>query len=510
VFEISSQRGIPIFGAPVASVTGVATDSTTGLPLHGALLTVDGTDFVTLTDSTGAFDLRAPLNGEYEITLTHPTIDSAGLLRLQQPISLQRGRAQRVDFRVPHVESLLGRLCPDDGNGRRAVFGRVSQRKTGDPVAGARVVAVWQDVTVSQKTVVGEEPVQVRRPELPGGGHQHGVPAGTVERPVEIDLREVAATTDGTGFYTLCGLPTGTLIEFNSRTADLTSRGASVLFEDAGQPVALLGWDRRAGEAFATEHAAPHRGLKLDFELAPVSERDSAPRVALSGLVMDARTGHPLSAVYVEFNGVDTATTQRDGTFGFEQVEWNAGTNAVAFRRMGYRVALHEVQVERADTAMWMNVLLEPLAVDLAEVVISGERLVVPAHMRGFYDRRERGVGSFLTREEIERRMAPRLIDILLTIPGVRIKGSDEHVYLVRAGPRCRNTEPPIPPVIFVDGRTWASILADDPITELLYSIRPETVMGIEVYDSQAQVPFEFQRRETRCGAIVIWTRLRR
>jgi hypothetical protein len=157
-----------------------------------------------------------------------------------------------------------------------------------------------------------------------------------------------------------------------------------------------------------------------------------------------------------------------------------------------------------------MNVLLEPLAVDLAEVVISGERLVVPAHMRGFYDRRERGVGSFLTREEIERRMAPRLIDILLTIPGVRIKGSDEHVYLVRAGPRCRNTEPPIPPVIFVDGRTWASILADDPITELLYSIRPETVMGIEVYDSQAQVPFEFQRRETRCGAIVIWTRLRR
>jgi hypothetical protein len=101
VFEISSRGAIPIFRAPMAGVVGSVRDSATGRPLGGARLTLDGTEFVTFTDSGGSFDLLVPLSGDYEITVAHPAIDSAGLRELRHPVALQRGATQLIEFRVP-------------------------------------------------------------------------------------------------------------------------------------------------------------------------------------------------------------------------------------------------------------------------------------------------------------------------------------------------------------------------------------------------------------------------
>jgi hypothetical protein len=511
VFEVSSHDGVPVFRAPMASMVGVVRDSGTARPLSGARVGLYGTDFETITDSAGTFGFQVPLEGDYEISLAHPAIESVGIHELRHRVALQRGETRQVEFRVPRAADVMGHLCPGEGDETRALFGVARRRGTGVPVAGASVFAAWQALAVSDTTVVTEGGQEVRRPELPGGGYRRSVPVTqTIETP-GVDVRAAAATTDRAGFYVVCGLPEGTLIELRGRAEGLRSAVASVLFDETGQSVVHLGWDRRAGEPFHAVHTAPDHGWKLDLELAAPSPGNAAPSpLALAGIVIDVRTGQPIPGVHVAFNTTDTATSQRDGTFGFDRAGWKAGTNRVTFRRLGYRAGLHELRVASADTTMWLNVLLEPLAVELEEMVISGERLVVPKHMRGFYERRDRGVGTFLTRAEIQRRMAPRLLDILLTMPGVAIRGStrglDEHLYLTRAGARCRDPEPPIPPVVFVDGRTWGTILADDPITDLLNSLQPEIVVGIEVYSSPGQIPAEFNRREARCGAIVIWT----
>lgn len=121
--------------------------------------------------------------------------------------------------------------------------------------------------------------------------------------------------------------------------------------------------------------------------------------------------------------------------------------------------------------------------------------------LEGFYRRRAKGYGTYITRDDIEARHTNTLSDMFRDLPGVR---------LVRAGTARQGVRFDLsnakatdcPPQYWVDGRRVTNTDIDDyPATD---------VEAMEVYNGPASTPLEFAQTASRytCGTIVIWTRI--
>ena len=114
----------------------------------------------------------------------------------------------------------------------------------------------------------------------------------------------------------------------------------------------------------------------------------------------------------------------------------------------------------------------------------------------GFNARKERNVGHFVTREDLDRMSSARFM-ILRRIRVFRcayIRGGGTTVAL--RGSRC-------PPIVFIDGFPAAAGVMDLDMLDLA------GVEGIEVYSGVATVPPEFMaaRGTHGCGVIAVWSR---
>lgn len=475
VFEISAHQGVPVYRAQMASIVGSIAESAGDRPLPNATITVDGLDFSAVADDSGAFELGLPLDGEYTILVEHPRLDSIGLRVLQRTVSLKRGSTTRLTIAIPAAERVHRELCPDDEPDDRALFGVVGRGRLDTPVPDARVAARWQRIAMSS-----------------------GTPSVTNVGAV--------ATTDDSGFFVLCGLPFGRTILVNGYAGDLASHAASVFFSPEVGGSVLLAWDKPVGAPYESIHTTPHRGFRLDLRLAATGELPSTTSAALSGLVVDASTAEPLPGVHVSVTEIDTALTRIDGTYAIDDLVWDRGRRWVTFRHLGYEPTVHDLLIDAPDTTVVLNVTMEPSAVQLEEIVIAGERMRIPPYLRGFYERRARGWGVFLDAQQIAERSGPRVLDVLLTIPGVDLKGQRRNVLYLRGASRTCQAELRAP-IIVVDGTPFRGLQPGVEVGALLDAINVHVVVGIEVYRGPSEIPPEFGRLDSQCGMVVIWTK---
>ncbi len=115
-----------------------------------------------------------------------------------------------------------------------------------------------------------------------------------------------------------------------------------------------------------------------------------------------------------------------------------------------------------------------------------------------FERRRQEGNGRYFGPEDIARRNAPTLQDLLRMVPGVVVDcRNNNHVCSMRFNRSPRGCGP----AYWVDG-----IPATDP--SVLYLTRPTDLAGVEVYAGSSQVPPEMEGRNSRCGVVAIWTKV--
>jgi TonB family protein len=225
--------------------------------------------------------------------------------------------------------------------------------------------------------------------------------------------------------------------------------------------------------------------------------RDStASTGAVAGVVRDSG-GARLSGASVGVAGtILRATSDTGGRFRLVGVPVGAGTLQV--RRLGYRAALVPISVESGATGSVIVTLL-PVPRELDPVVVEASRQPAVRYLQGFYERRSKGHGYFITRDQISTRNWSDMTDVLRSlVPAVRITSSRMARNAVRLrGSRCA-------PLVWLDG---APAMAGEFDLDV---ISPETVSGIEIYAGPATVPVEF--RSTRgleaCGVIVVWSRV--
>ena len=120
--------------------------------------------------------------------------------------------------------------------------------------------------------------------------------------------------------------------------------------------------------------------------------------------------------------------------------------------------------------------------------------------MAGFYERMRKANGVFVEREELLRRNASNITEILRGRTGINVIRDASNN-----------------PVLFGRNLTGAGYCAMGVILDGVFVntnglpidqlVNTQDVRAIEVYKSGPSVPSEFQRRETDCGAVIIWTR---
>ena len=124
--------------------------------------------------------------------------------------------------------------------------------------------------------------------------------------------------------------------------------------------------------------------------------------------------------------------------------------------------------------------------------------------LQGFEDRRRAGFGQFLTSEEIDKRNAPQIAELLRGMSGVDVAPGPLGRYLItstRGGRSLQNSACLMD--LFIDG--WPT---DEE--SLQRTIRPMDLEAIEVYSGPATVPSQFKKALSgSCGAVLFWTRVR-
>jgi hypothetical protein len=213
----------------------------------------------------------------------------------------------------------------------------------------------------------------------------------------------------------------------------------------------------------------------------------------------------------VVVNGVDVrSTTSASGIFHLQILP---SDSTVGFRRIGYRpLAVKIDPLPPVDDTLLVE--LENIPIQLSEISVVG-RATKPLRYAGTtkYDevflRHKLGLGTLVTRDEIDSRLGAHTYELLQTIPGVRIwNGPPKRIRFAR----CQESGGPGGVSVFIDGvlqmesdRRSTSGLGEEPAVEMLSRINPADIEMIEVYRGASEIPAVFHWNG--CAVIAIWTK---
>lgn len=451
--------------APAVPTTGylqgVAVDSLHGEPLIGALISVEGTARMAISDSLGRFLIDSIPPGSYRVVVDHPILDTLGITLVTPRMGIGANELTRTVIPVPTGEFLANLFCPAARRalGPGALVGRVREPDSDSAAVGARVSLVWYD------------------PDPPG------LPSNIRLGKKPPRVREAIVGADGS--YRLCGLPERYEAKLQAQRKDGGATAEVTVVQDGGL-LALRSMSVAALPTVATTK---------DTAGAPVRQPRGAARVF--GRVVN-HNGGPVSGARVGLMGTSAATlTRANGDFVLDSLP--AGTQALVIRQIGYRPT--EITVDLSSrTPARVNVQLGAFVPELSPVEVVSRR-DEGLQKVGFLDRKRTSAGGyFLTPEQLEKRNALRFSDILRTTPGIRVQEQNGQTMITSS----RSSQGNGCVTMFVDGAQWQQLEPGD----LDSFVQPGEVAAIEVYSGSA-MPAQFATPGQDCSAVVVWTKTR-
>ena len=216
------------------------------------------------------------------------------------------------------------------------------------------------------------------------------------------------------------------------------------------------------------------------------------PHALLEGSVIEDGSSLPVADAEVRLeSGSQVRITGADGGFRFGRIP--PGTYPVRVTHLAHATVQDTIEVE-VGTSVAVTIRVSAGVIALAPITVLVRSLVL--ERAGFYERRERGSGHFVTRQQIDETNPLQASELLRRIPSVRLqRGPDGLVAIARANCPFR---------FVIDGVRTAPGFSID-----LVSIGD--IEGLEVYLGPSQVPGEFSSLGSdlggTCGVIVVWTR---
>jgi hypothetical protein len=242
----------------------------------------------------------------------------------------------------------------------------------------------------------------------------------------------------------------------------------------------------------------------------------SAQGVELRGTVRDP-DARPIARVEVRANQTQTLT---DSLGRFVLRALSGDSVRLELRRIGYQGLTRTVSLRAPPGEL--ELVMHPNAVVLPEIRATA-RAAKPAKYLGttkydgFFQRQKLGLGTFITREQIERMNAFNTYEILRGIPGINVSiGNGDPTNAEIRIPRCFGGNSRV--TVWIDGKMQlpSSSPGRDPghpgrdidLAEHLARITPSNIEMVEVYRGASQIPGVFHW--DGCAVIAIWTRYNR
>jgi len=253
----------------------------------------------------------------------------------------------------------------------------------------------------------------------------------------------------------------------------------------------------------------------------------TAPTVAqtVRGRLIDARGGDPVAAAEMSLLSgpsgervVKRALTTDSGRFVLTAPK--PGRYRLKAERIGYQTVVSAPFDLVASEPLEVELKVSVQAVPLAPLTVVSARPALLGSIRlvsnGFFQREEKWgpkglhLGTFITKEMIERRQPTRVTDLFRMVPGVLLQGGGDK-FVVRMREVTDLFQGYCTPLLYVDGQPLRLVdrVGDGPtkqVETIDNLVSPSSIAGIEVYPGISK-PGSFTDLNTYpCGAIVIWT----
>ncbi|MDB4884377.1 MAG: TonB-dependent receptor plug [Gemmatimonadetes bacterium] len=449
-------------GTANGRLEGIVTDSVHASPLADADVSatrIDGASAAprrTITDKKGHYLFEELAPGRYAVSFASTLLDSLEFGVAPAPAVVVAGQTARADLATPSGRTLRDAACPGAGLRRwtGALLGVVTDAETQKPLAGAEVTVSWSELAID-----------------------------SAARDVSAKDRVARASTNASGQYRLCGVPTDERLELQIQyhgalgpTRSIAVADAEgVLVRNSSFRVVMPG---RVGQPEVARDAA---------------ERRRTGSASIVGRVTRA-DGQPVAGAQLRLvNGASSARSDDKGEFALLGLP--EGAQELEVRRLGYGIARRAVALP-AGGSVRENVVMERV-VSLDSVRVVARRVRYAEFER---NRMRYPGGVFLDEEEIERRGFKTLPLIISNIPGFRLISMSrgrlgiQSTHLRSCEQDRAGTDRLDPLNLVVDNMEHVEVV----------DVHFPEIAAIEAYPNGERAPFKYARA---CSVIVVWTR---
>ena len=432
-----------------ASIVGIAIDSLNAEYLAGAEVVVQGANVSKFTDSLGRFRIDSLTPGTYQVGIFHPLLDTLGISLATRPFHVGADSASLVTLSVPSASTIIARSCTarPRSQGNSAVIGQVVDPETLLPVQGADVSIAWTEIEVSKEFGVRQSP------------------------------RVLRDSTDETGRFSLCGLPSALEASLKARRGNSVTAEVPITLGDA--PVELF--------ARTLLLSAADSGVKTG-------------NAVLSGRVI-LEGNAPGGGSRVEVHGTESVTTTNEkGEFTLKNLP--SGSHVVVARHLGY--AADAVAVDLSSREPKAVTIRLPKYVNVMDPVLVTARRTAALDRVGFERRRRSGQGRYIGPEQLARMNPQRVTDVLRQLPGLRVINGPEGEIVESTrgvggvlGGSCVQ--------FYVDEMRWQTMAPGDVNS----FISGQELVAMEVYQGPSTPAQYVAPGRGNCTTILLWTRMR-
>jgi hypothetical protein len=177
-----------------------------------------------------------------------------------------------------------------------------------------------------------------------------------------------------------------------------------------------------------------------------------------------------------------------------------SGNYAVHIERIGYAAQMTPAVYLSEGQTYHLEINLQPSAIAVAPVTVKIEPRVRALEQVGFYARQRVGIGRFIDRSVIEKRIGVLPSDIFRTVPSLVLRekryGRGSYVYYRGSGSGLCAAK------VYVDGlqQNFNNEPFDFELLQLL------DIEAFEIYRT-SEIPPQYMSADSGCGVILVWLR---